>query len=116
LQFINDLRLNAIVHKTRTPPHLFSDAFIVKKGFQYLIKLKSFREIFLPFPYQTNCSKYEIISDYENSPKSQEDCIVKYMQQKELEVCSCYRNWFYSDFKRFDLKNLRNNSCDLKLD
>jgi hypothetical protein len=87
---------NVIVHKTKTSPHLFSDFIKVKKGFQYGIEFKTYKEILLPFPYQTNCFDYEETYDIERSDESQEDCIVKYMQQKELEVCGCNRKWFYS--------------------
>jgi hypothetical protein len=106
---------NVIVHKTKTS-HLFSDFIKVKKGFQYGIEFKTYAEILLPFPYQTNCFNYEEIYGIERSDKSQEDCIVKYMQQKELEVCGCNRKWFYSQVESFNTIFCGNNSCNVLFD
>ncbi len=53
-----------------------------------------YKEILQPFPYQTNCFNYEKSFDSRNLNKSQVDCTVKFMQQKELEVCGCNRKWF----------------------
>ncbi len=77
------------VHKTRSPPHLLTDLVKMKRWRVYRVELKTYRQILQPFPYQTDFYIYEKVSNNKNFGKSQENCIIKYLQLKELEVCEC---------------------------
>ncbi len=116
LKSLNITSLYVNVHKTRTPPHLLTDLVKVKRRRVYRVELKTYRQILQPFPYQTDCYVYEKVSNDKNFGKSQEDCIVKYLQLKELEVCGCNRRWFYSYDKNFNLTDCGQNSCHINFD
>ncbi len=100
----------SIVHQTKTPPHFFNNYVSHKTRYQYLIRMISSKELFLPFPYQTNCYSYD-----QNSDKSQEHCILNQMKKLEFDNCKCNRKWFYKSLN--DTRNERicaNNECRIQ--
>jgi len=112
---LNITRFKFNVHRTKTPPHIFSDSIHLRSGMSHIICINAFHEILLPFPYETDCQNYDILSEVENGPKSQEDCITKYMMRKEFEECKCHNKWFYSYVDNPKTTFCNKNSCHIRL-
>ncbi len=60
-----------------------------------LIDYSVIREVSLPFPYSTNCLNYEENINSLESYRSKQDCIVKYLEQKEYSECDCDKRWSF---------------------
>jgi len=112
----NISNINVNIHKTKTPPHLLRDSINLRKGFSYEINLDVSHEILLPFPYKTDCINYDSYSGIKNAPKSQEDCITKYMMKKEFKQCKCHYKWYYSSNNFINTTFCMNNNCRIKLE
>jgi hypothetical protein len=103
LVYLKSLFPKFIIHSSKSPPHLFTELFNLKFGSLRQYSLIAITENLLQFPYETNCYPYENNIHNTNSPKSYEDCVVKYMQNLEKNNSLYRKRWSYASLNSDNL-------------
>ncbi len=104
----------ALIHQKKTPPHFARQKIEIPKSTNTIIDYTRIVTKLLPFPYSTDCYDYGNEENPVLNYKSREDCIVKHLEKKEFNECSCNKRWFYGYSRRQNLSNICQNSIECK--
>ena len=104
------LRSKIIIHSHYDPSHFQRRQFLIKdfkdnwKHIQefYEIKLKKIKMTYLPAPYESDCFDYSKNQRDNVWPRSQFDCMLEYMRQKEIKK---FENTYFWTQKTVDFIN-----------
>jgi hypothetical protein len=106
--FDNKIKIYALIHQIRTPPHFIRNKIEMIDSRANRVDISSINTKLLPFPHSTDCFDYTRDKELVNGFKSREDCIVKHLERKEFDECGCNKRWFYKEFGSRNYSNI----CD----
>ena len=86
-------KIEIIFHPVHTPSHFQTKSVILTPGKVTMLEFKKYVIESLPSPYSTDCFDYSSNALNKIWPKSQTDCKLELMRQKERHICGQNHHW-----------------------